>query len=434
MKNEGLQFRNFNTAYFWIVYSGYGSRNRRELLAMFMRVVVSHTEWVHIGGAEYLDVHVVKALLETGHRVAIASVSNFDKGVYRDWYGMDLLNVPVYYVLPRFVPAFTLYQRLLFPLSLRKAIKKEKPDVVFVDTSLYAPVLGLRKKYGFRIVEYIHVPAEAADLRDPDVEPYLEGVRSLFTKYKSGYWKYYYRLYQALSRRISRSNPFESADLVLVNSRVTAKLVKALWGGDPQILYPPVKVEDFEPYGGRGFEARDKAVVMIGRVAPEKRYEDVVEAVALTKSKPVLRIVGGFIEAYASYRKYIEDLARSKGVKVEFHLNVPRVELVRIAASSRVFVHAMRGEQFGIAVVEAMSAGLPVVVYRWSGPCEDIAENGAYGLCYEDMTQLSEFIDMLLTDEATWRRFHELSLRRAQEFSYNRFAERLLNLLQGVSK
>jgi len=397
-----------------------------------MRVVVGHTEWVHIGGAEYLDAYVVKALMEAGHRVVIASVSNFDKGIYRGWYGVDLSNVPVYYVLPKFVPAFTLYQRLLLPLSLRKAIKKEKPNVVFVDTSLYAPVLKLKKKYGFRIVEYIHVPAEAADLRNPDVEPYLEGVRSLFAKYESGYWKYYYGLYRALSKRISRGNPFEAADLVLVNSKVTAKLVKALWSGDPQILYPPVRVEDFEPYGDRGFEARDNAVVMIGRIASEKRYEDVVEAIALTKSKPVLRIVGGFTEAYTSYKEYIENLARSKGVKVEFHLNVPRAELVKIATSSRVFVHAMRGEQFGIAVVEAMSAGLPVVVYRWSGPCEDIAENGAYGLCYEDVTQLSEFIDMLLTDEATWRRYHELSLKRAPEFSYSRFAERLLNLISGA--
>jgi len=30
---------------------------------MLMRVVVGRTKWVHIGGAEYLDAHIVKALL-----------------------------------------------------------------------------------------------------------------------------------------------------------------------------------------------------------------------------------------------------------------------------------------------------------------------------------------------------------------------------------
>jgi len=156
-----------------------------------MRVVVGHTEWVHIGGAEYLDAHVVKALLEAGHRAVIASVSNFNKEVYRDWYGVDLSNVPVYYVLPKFIPAFTLYQRLLFPLSLRKAIKNEKPDIVSVDSPLYAPVLRLKNRYGFRVVEYIHVPFEAAILKGADIEPYLEGLRSFPAKYRSGFWRYY---------------------------------------------------------------------------------------------------------------------------------------------------------------------------------------------------------------------------------------------------
>jgi len=170
--------------------------------------VVGHTEWVHIEGAEHPDAHVVKALLEAGHRAAIASVSNFDRNIYRCWFGVDLSKVPVYYVLPKFVPASILYQRLLFSLSLSKAIEKERPDVVFVDTPLYALVLGLRKKYGFRIVEYIHVPADAVSLRDPDVEPYIEEVRSLFAKYEGGLWKHYYGLYQVLNKRVSRGNRF----------------------------------------------------------------------------------------------------------------------------------------------------------------------------------------------------------------------------------
>ncbi len=40
------------------------------------------------------------------------------------------------------------------------------------------------------------------------------------------------------------------------------------------------------------FDDRDNAVVMIGRIAYEKRFEVAIDAIALSETKPILRIVG----------------------------------------------------------------------------------------------------------------------------------------------
>lgn len=183
------------------------------------------------------------------------------------------------------------------------------------------------------------------------------------------------------------------------------------------VINPPVKVRDFEPYADKGFDEREDSVVMIGRIVPEKGIEEVIDAVALTESKPTLKVVGGLIPLMVPYKEPLERRAREKGVRIEFHPNASREELVKIATSSKVFVHATVREHFGIAVVEGMAAGCPVIVHRSGGSYEDIIDYGSYGLHYETTEELANHIDKLIADEKTWRHYHSLSLKRAPEFS-----------------
>jgi len=406
-----------------------------------VKVVVGHHLWSRVGGGELVCAYAVKALLEAGYDVAIASTFGFDKRKYGEWFSIDLSGVKVYSVLPMQLPLFGIYQRLLFYRSLSKAVKSEKPDVVFVDNEFYKPVLRHKKKLGFSLVEYIHFPFHALRFEKGDVpkeyreafENYLADAKIYHRKYESGIWKYYFRLWLSLYSMVARDNPFESADLVLANSRYIAGLVRLLWGNEPRVLYPPVRVRDFEPYGNRGFNERDNAVIMIGRISPEKRIEDAIDAVALTETKPVLRVVGGLIPTTVPYKESLEKRAREKGVKIEFYPNVSRDTLVRIVTSSKVFVHATIGEHFGIAVVEGMSAGCPVIVHKSGGPYEDVIDRGSCGLYYESAEDLAEKIDMLLTDEKTWRYYHELSLRRAQVFSEENFSKNLIGIVNKVA-
>ena len=402
-----------------------------------MKVVVAHHLWSRVGGGELVNAYVVKTLLEAGHEVVAVSTFGFSKESYKEWFGIDLGDVKVYALLPRMLPLFGLYQRLGFYIPLRKAIKKEEPDVVFVDSELYKPILKLKERNKFRLLEYIHFPFHALRLEKGDVpeeyreafERYLADARMYHKKYEKGWWRYYFKLWLKLYGRVARDNPFEVADVVMANSRYIARLVKMLWDGEALVLNPPVKVRDFEPYGKKPFEERDDAVVMIGRIAPEKRIEEVIDAIALTETKPALRVVGGLIPLTMPYKEFLEKRAREKGVRVEFYTNVSREELVKIVTSSKVFVHATVGEHFGIAVVEGMAAGCPVIVHKSGGPYEDIIDRGYYGLAYQTIEELAEKIDKLMQPES-WKYYHNLSLKRAQKFSEEEFARKLLEVIE----
>ena len=405
-----------------------------------MKVVVAHHLWSRAGGEELVNAYIVKTLLEAGHDVVAVSTFGFEKEKYREWFGIDLGDIKVYTLLPRTVPLFGIYRRLGLYIPLKKAIKKEKPRIVFIDSELYKPIIELKRKNEFRLVEYIHFPFYMIRLREGDVleeyrealEKYLSDATRYHKKYRSGPWRYYFKLWLKLYGRVARDNPFETADIVMANSRYIARLIKMLWGGEALVLNPPVKVRDLEPYGKKSFEERDDAVVMIGRISPEKNIEDVIDAIALTDTKPILRVVGGLIPTITSYKEFLKRRAKEKGVKIEFYPNVSRDELVNIASSSKIFVHATIGEHFGIAVVEGMAVGCPVIVHMSGGPYEDIIDCGKYGLPYNSLEELAEHIDKVLTDLNLWNRYHEKSLRRALAFSEEEFARKLLGIVEDI--
>ena len=404
-----------------------------------MRIIVGHHLWSRVGGGELVNAYLVKSLLEAKHEVAAVSTFGLDKKKYLEWFGLDLTGIKVYTLMPKMLPFFGVYQRLGFYIPLRKAVKKEKPDVVFVDNELYKPILKLKEKLGFRLLEYIHFPFHALRLLrfEPNenrelYEQYIADVKEYHKKYEKGLWKVYFNVFLKFYKRVARDNPFDVADVVMTNSRYIARLTKMLWGGDPVVLYPPVKVRDFDRFCTKTFEEREDTVVMIGRVTPEKRIEDVIDAIAYSETKPVLKVIGGLIPSNIPYKEKIERRAKEVGVRMKIYTNAPRSELIKIASSSKVFVHATKGEHFGIAVVEGMAAGCPVIVHRSGGPYEDIIDHDKYGMSYDSIEELAGHIDRLMTEPNIWKHYHIKSLERAPRFSEQEFATKALRIVENI--
>lgn len=108
----------------------------------------------------------------------------------------------------------------------------------------------------------------------------------------------------------------------------------------------------------------------IGSLIPRKRVDYLVECLARCREDDpelTLTVVGPGPE-----RSRIAALARSLGVAdaVEFRGAVKPAEIPAIMGEHDLFVHASRSETFGVVVVEAVAAGLPVLVTRCGGPEE----------------------------------------------------------------
>ena len=401
-----------------------------------MRSVVSHHYWGSPGGGQLVCASVTLALGELGYRPVLAGTFKFNPSLYLEWYGIDLTKYETI-TLPFSAKAFGLWSRLFVWYPTRKAIRRYRPGMVFLDEVTYKPLL--RRKM-FRLIEYIHFPYEVA------IDPRFRGTGLAYgedpyitERYGRFPLSLYWKVYTWLLPRYMRENPFQAADVVLANSRWTASVAKMVYGEEPKVLNPPLPPNVEVVERPRPFDEREPVVVMLGRFSQEKRYHWVVKEVAprLRREVSGARLVvfgGAATPTLQAYYRRVWKLAEAAGLKVADSLdaeadvylvaNAPRRLINEVMDRARAFLHATINEHWGIAVAEAMARGLPVVVHKSGGTWTDLAEEGRYGLGYETAEEAVEALAKLLTQDAKFN-----TVEKAVELTYPKFLERFAKTL-----
>ena len=167
-------------------------------------------------------------------------------------------------------------------------------------------------------------------------------------------------------------------------------------------------------------EAGDKnTVLFIGALVKQKGADVLVEAFkrVMEKHKAELLIVGDGPE-----RESLERLCRGLGVAAEFSGYVEDTE--EVLRKSSVLVLPSREEGFGLVLLEAMAAGVPVVATRVGGIPEIIAD-GENGLLVdrEDPEALAEAISRILADPELRRRLVAKGFETLTRFSWEKMAD-----------
>lgn len=137
-----------------------------------------------------------------------------------------------------------------------------------------------------------------------------------------------------------------------------------------------------------GCEPDDILVIWVGRLSyfekafPQPMIRAVAEAAASTGRRLHLAMVGWFPDPEAGARQYRE-AAAAYGSGIGFHLldGNDRALVGRMWAASDIFLSLVDNiqETFGITPLEAMAAGLPVVVSDWDGYRYTV-EHGVQGM------------------------------------------------------
>lgn len=162
-------------------------------------------------------------------------------------------------------------------------------------------------------------------------------------------------------------------------------------------------------------------VVAVGRLVPTKGYDLVVRALA--RLPPYLHAV---ICGDGPERERLERLAQREGVADRLHLLgwVPEADKLRLLREAAAFLHPAHFESFGMAVIEAMAMGAPIVATRVGGLPEVV---GDAGLLVEPgrVSALADGARRYLEDPAFRRRASEASVRRARELTWDASARSL---------
>ena len=107
-------------------------------------------------------------------------------------------------------------------------------------------------------------------------------------------------------------------------------------------------------------------LVTVGGIEPRKGSIDLLEAYALLRDRlPWLRLIiagGETLFDYRSYRATWEERARALGVTPEVLGTIPYDDLPGLVAGAAAFAFPSTKEGFGLAAMEALAAGVPVVV------------------------------------------------------------------------
>jgi glycosyltransferase-like protein len=167
-------------------------------------------------------------------------------------------------------------------------------------------------------------------------------------------------------------------DAVLVVSNVWRELLRAEFGVDAQVVHNGVDVERFAPIASsRRAELRSRVgatdrflFLAVGGIEPRKGSIHLFEALARLHEKmdpaPVLAVIGGHsFQDYAQYRDdalgQLGPLGLTLGRDVVLLGTVPESDMTAWYRSVDALAFPSVKEGFGLAVLEAMSADLPVV-------------------------------------------------------------------------
>lgn len=199
-------------------------------------------------------------------------------------------------------------------------------------------------------------------------------------------------------------------DVLVANSATVQERIRRLWRRDAEVIYPPVDVAEIP------LSTHDDGFLLVAaRLLAYRRIDLAVQAA--TAAGRELVIAGDGPE-----RRRLQAMA---GPTVRFLGQVPRDRLVDLFG--RCHAYLVPGvEDFGIAPVEAMAAGKPVVAFRAGGATETVVE-GSTGVFFDEpsaeaLSRAIADVDQIAVDPALIR-------ARAEQFDVSVFRERFTALL-----
>jgi glycosyltransferase involved in cell wall biosynthesis len=394
-----------------------------------LKIAVFHCGFAYSGGGERIVLEEALGLRRLGHEVACYAPTLNRKACYPDF--IDEVGVRTF--LPQ-LPTW-------FPL---------RDAIAMAFSSLLAPIMSLRF-IGTDVFVGANQPGAwiafcmARILRKPYVVYLNQPNRLIYPRridQETGWLtKPDYHILDVIIRRVKRfvgwadRISFTSADEILANGDYIAGVIQAIYGEElticPAGCNPRPRGElassPLEAYRGsfeiNGFTVKKPYILITNRHEPQKKFEYVIEALALTRvfaPEASLVIPGPF----TAHTPKLAALATKLGLgdRVLFLGQIRENELQRLYREAAVYCYPAPEEDFGMGVIEAMAWGIPVVAWNHAGPTVTVA-NGETGYLAEaySVENYAQAMIRLLADPALRARMGAAARERAEaRFSWLR--------------
>jgi glycosyltransferase involved in cell wall biosynthesis len=177
-------------------------------------------------------------------------------------------------------------------------------------------------------------------------------------------------------------------------------------------------------------------VLFLSRIDNKKGIELLLAAFARLQSRlhrPAALVIAGAGDSV--YTNRLRQQAELAGVadSIFWAGHLDGAAKAAALAEARAFVLPSKAENFGIAAVEALAAGVPIVISRDVAIHHEVSAADAGLTCERDVQALAECLRRLLSDDALHARLAANARRLAeQQFSQPLMIQRLLDLYRSV--
>jgi glycosyltransferase involved in cell wall biosynthesis len=204
----------------------------------------------------------------------------------------------------------------------------------------------------------------------------------------------------------------ERSDLIIAVSEFAASQVRDLLGvAASRIRVVPHGVLPAVAYG----LPREKMILHVGAIQKRKNIVRLIEAFEQTSEDWRLVLAGSFGFGATEILGRIAASPRKADIRVPGY--VSREQLARLYARASVFAFPSLDEGFGMPVLEAMAAGVPVLTSNRSALAE-VSGDAAILVDPTDDEAVTSALRRLTTDEALRRDLIGRGLKRAADFTW----------------
>lgn len=306
--------------------------------------------------------------------------------------------------------------------KIKKILQEEKIDVLHTLLPMPSSVVSMKaaKSLGIKIVAHSHSQPENLFMHMPK---YFG--REFFNKI---YSKYLFWLYS-------------KAHAVAYPSEFAKNLFREMKGNNIEhiVISNGVDTSEFEKKDSKNFfdkfklSAEDKKILFVGRLHPEKCIETLIKSVPhIVKFQPNISVC---IAGFGHQDKELKELTAKLGLshKVNFLGRISEEDKVMAYNACDVFVLPSVAELEGMAVLEAMACGKPIVVANSPSSASTyfVDKNG---LLFEPQNEkdLANKIVSVLSDENALIKMGEVSYEKSRQYDINESVLKLEGLYYSV--
>ena len=381
-----------------------------------LRVLLLNYEFPPMGGgAGHASFEIARRLAARGHQVDVVTSGIVGQPRCEWLEGVQVFRVRSYRRSIQDCGLLGAYSYLLGAAPLaRQLSRRHRYDVVHYFFGLPTAALSL-------VVPALQRLPSVVSLRGSDVPGYDATNRSL---------QLLHGLLKPVSRRIWRR-----ADAVVALSDSLQALALRTLPDKPIAVIPNgIGVERFYPSanGHPHSTGAPLRVLTVARLIRRKGLDELLRAVARLRDVPLQLTIQGSGRHEAELQRLTVSLGISD--QVIFSGFRPRELLPPIYQAADVFVMPSRSESFGLAVLEAMACGLPVVISRVGGMV-DLVEDGVNGFVVppDDAEGLAAAIRRLASQPALRREMGRRNARQAKSrYTWDRVVDAYLAVYGGI--